>query len=72
MNGISLYFKHETRSPNNVILAWHYMLAVPRVGDHIDGPFGEWEVTHVSWRGTSDPTSRFACVDLRVRDRSTT
>lgn len=70
MSGVSLYFHHETRHPHNVIMAWHYMTVVPRVGDHVDSPAGKWEVTNVSWVGADDPSTRFACVDVRVRDRS--
>lgn len=65
----SIYFRHETRSPNNVLMAWHDMFFVPRVGDHVDGPFGKWVVVTATWRGTSDDPSRFACVDILVRDR---
>lgn len=65
----TVYFKHETRHPNNVLLAWYDMWAVPRVGEQIQGPLGTWEVTRVVWVGAV-PSSQVACIDVYVRDAS--
>jgi len=63
---ISIYFYHRTLTPLNVRLAWHRMLIVPRVGDRISGPFGEWRVVEVRWIG--DTNDEFACVEAHVED----
>lgn len=65
----SLYFRHGTRTIGNVRLAWHNVPAVPRVGDQIRGPFGEWVVTHVIWTASNSDICELACIDVHVRDR---
>jgi len=67
-DGVSLYFRHKTRSPNNVLVAWHFMPTVPRVGDRVTGPFGDWRVTDVQWKAGSDDSCPFACIDIHVED----
>lgn len=63
---ISIYFRHKTRVPHNVILAWHDAPEAPAVGDMIlpypEVQPDEWVVVSRSWfnGGTS--------VDVLVRD----
>lgn len=65
---ISVYFHHATRTPRAVRLAWHNMIAVPRVGDELTGPMGHWVVTRVVWVAAEEDTCGFACVDVHVQD----
>lgn len=47
---ISVYFKHDKRSPGNVLHAWHQSPAVPRVGDLVLTTWREtWRVLEVTW-----------------------
>jgi hypothetical protein len=47
--GISIYFRHVSRSPEIVTQAWHGAGAVPRVGDLIKVPPMLWRVERVTW-----------------------
>ncbi len=68
LNTVSIYFHHATRSPGNVILAWHDMAVVPRVGDRMKGLFGDWRVAEVIWQAQNDDRCRLACVHVNVED----
>jgi hypothetical protein len=66
---VSVYFSHKTRSPNNVLLAWHNMTLVPRVGDLMSGPMGHWRVLSVTWVAQNDDHCKFCGrVDVFVED----
>lgn len=49
---ITVYFRHRTRTPNNVRAVWHHALVVPRVGEsilitHGLGSHERWQVVRV-------------------------
>ena len=64
---ISIYFFHRTRTPASVRLAWHDMLVVPRAGERVTGPQGDWRIVEVRWNGNID-ASRPRAVDIVVED----
>jgi hypothetical protein len=66
--GVSLYFRHRTRQPNNVILGWHNMTVVPRIGDRLTGPMGDWRVYGVTWNAQHQDDCAFASIDVLVEN----